>query len=147
MNYADQLAKMYECEGHEIDVEKDNQKFLEESFWSCVRANLYKKICKGKGGGIQWAYITGKRSYDSNNYKISLTEKNIKLLENTAESFNTEEGLNYLKQYGVYEVPQNSDDLITILQQSKTKSDIKKEEFKLFLKHKERLIEYIVDNL
>jgi hypothetical protein len=46
---------------HEFD-EEDSEvpSLLRDRFWSKIRSDLYKKICKGKGGGSQWLFILGK---------------------------------------------------------------------------------------
>jgi len=129
-----------------FDIEEENDEMsniLQERFWSCIRASLYKKICKGRGGSNQWAYIMGRKRFDSKNNKICLTEKNISTLQRTCEHLNSEEGMTDLLKVGITEAPEHYNDLINILSNSKNRSHIKKEEFKLFIKHKDEIIHFL----
>jgi hypothetical protein len=129
-----------------FDIEEEDDEMpniIQERFWSHIRASLYKKICKGKGGSNQWAYIMGKKRFDSKSNKIYLTEKNIKILQKTCDYLKSEEGMTDLLKVGITEAPEHHDDLISILANSKSKSETNKQEFKLFFKHKDDVIHYL----
>jgi len=133
MNYDDE----YEREVEEMAI------LLRERFWARIRSGLYKQICKGKGGFYQWSYITGIKSKDSKGNKIRLSKDNIGILEKTVDYLNSTEGRDELMQIGLLNSPENIDELIENIQRSKTKDEVKKEEFRAFLKYKDKILSYL----
>lgn len=133
-------AWMYQTE--EQEEESEMQVLLRDIFWSFLRASLYNKIWKGRGGYTQWCRVTGKRSKDRTGQKIELTKKTQNILWRTVDYLNTTEGLEQLQDIGVTEPPEHIDDLIEILSDAKTREQTKKEEFQFFLKNRERLLRF-----
>ena len=124
--------------------QEDNEvsSLLRDRFWSKIRSELYKKICKGEGGGNQWLFIVGKKS-ECYGKKIRLTDKSIHVLEKTVSHLNTSDAKDELISIGVIDVPESVDDLVDILQNSKTSSEVRHIEFKVFLKNRDRLLRSI----
>jgi len=128
--------------GHE-EIE-ETMDLRREFFWSGIRASLYKKVHAEKNSYYQWAYITGKKSRYKNGSRITLSEKNLKHFWQTIEYLNTEEGLEWMRGYGIYETPpEHPDDLISIIQEAMTDRKIKKEIFRLFMKNREKILNFL----
>ena len=124
--------------------DKSESSLLREGFWARLRATLFNKISKGPGGPDQWAFITGKKRRDSEGNKLYLMEKNFKILERTVEHLNTEGGRDQLMEIQESNIPDSVDDLIDIIQATRTKEEVKRDEFRLFLKHRERIMRYLL---
>ena len=131
----------YPTENDEEDIEVSQ--LMQDVFWSLTRAHVYNKVHKGKGGVTQWSYITGKVSRLKTGERVQLTRKNEKLLWNIVEYLGSEEGRAELIQVGINEPPEHIDDLIDILASAKTREQTKKEEFQLFLKYRERILNFL----
>jgi hypothetical protein len=128
----------------EFDEEDDEvQKLMVDVFWSYARAHLYNEIHRGKNGFTQWFFITGKKSRDRHGARIQLTERNTKILWNMVNYFNTDEGREELLKIGVVDPPEHIDDLISIIADSKTREETKAEEFRMFLKNRERILKFL----
>ena len=112
---------------------------IRDIYWSRIRVTLYKQICKGPDGYNQWAYIMGRKS------KIRLSEKNIAFLEATVQYLNSTEGRDELLEMDIINPPEHTDDLIDIIQGSKTDKQVKAEIFRLFMSHRHRLLRYLND--
>jgi hypothetical protein len=125
------------------EEENEVHSLMQDVFWSFTRLHLYKEICKGKGGSTQWAFITGKKSRDKLGKRIQLTDKNISILQRTVDYFNTEEGIEELLNLGITTPPDHIDDLVSIIADSPTREQTKKEEFKMFLKYRERIFKFL----
>jgi hypothetical protein len=121
----------------------DMASLLRERFWTVIRSSLYKKICKGKGGFTQWAYITGRKSRDSKNRKIVLSKDSLLVLEKIVNYLNSSDGIGELVDVGVLNPPEHYDDLIGIIRESMNVRDMQREEFLAFLKHKNRVLFYL----
>lgn len=129
------------------DIKNVATVLLRDKFWSKIRGDLYKKIMRGAGGKLQWDYVMGIRSRDSTGKKIWLTEKNEKRLQRIVDYLNSEEGRDDLMQIGDMNPPENTDSLIEIIQGASTDRQIKKEELRLFLKYKNRILKYLAGSL
>jgi hypothetical protein len=133
---------MYDFSEYQNECNEMNQLQIDQ-FWANLRSNLYKQICVGKGGANQWAYITGKRFKDSKGNKIQLTEQNKEKLNNLVDYFSSSEGSDELFQIGISDSFNHYDDIIEIIRNAKSKTEIKKDEFRSFLKHKSKIISYL----
>jgi len=138
-SYGDALVKL---SGYAED--EDDLNIIQKSFWSDLRSCLFKKICKGEGGRIQWDYITGKRHRYSDGRKIWLSDRNTKILENIVTYFATEEGKEELEKYDIYPIPEHVDDLMAKLADAIPDRDMKRDEFRLFLKHKHEIMQFLL---
>ena len=138
-SYGDALVKLA---GYAED--EDDLNIIQKSFWSDLRSYLFKKICKGEGGRAQWDYITGKRHRYSDGQRIWLTEKNTKILEDIVVYFATEEGREELDKYDINPVPEHIDDLIGMLADAVPDREMKRDEFRLFLKHKSEIMQFLL---
>jgi hypothetical protein len=78
-----------------------------------------------------------------NGEKIQLTKKSFQALERIVEYLNTSEGIDSLINIGETQAPESVDDLIDVLQASKTSNEVRQTEFKIFLKNRERLLRTI----
>lgn len=136
---ADFLVRTY----GEEDIEKDMD-LRKELFWSGIRSSLYKKVHKEKDSHYQWAYITGKTNRRPDGSRITLSDRNVIHFENIIEYLNSEEGLDNMHDYGVYDdPPQHPDDLICIIDGAMTDRQIKKEIFRLFMKHRNKILDFL----
>jgi hypothetical protein len=106
-SHGDDLMKL---SGYSED--EDDLNIIQKSYWSRVRACAYKRICKGKDGANQWAYITGKKSRYADGKRIRLSEKNEKYLSSIVEYYATEEGREELEKYDIFPIPEHTDDLV-----------------------------------
>lgn len=136
------LLKQYgdeELEEAEIDL-------IKESFWSGIRASLFKKIVKKniKGCQFQWSYIIGKRTRDYKGNRILLDKRSEKYLWKIVDYLNSTEGLEDLQDLGIQKAPEHIDDLIEIIRSSKNDREIKREQFRLFLKHKHKIMKFLL---
>lgn len=84
-----------------------------------------------------------KRLKDSKGKRIQLTERNKEKLNNVVDYLNSVEGRDELIQIGITDELNHYDDLIEIIRNAKTKSEIKKDEFRSFLKHKSKIMSYL----
>lgn len=125
-------------------IDEDDLNLIQKSFWSDLRSSLYKKICKGPDGRLQWDYITGKRSRDSKGRRILLSEKNTTILQNLVDYYQTEEGRDQLMDYDIDPTLDHIDDLMGKLCEAPLDRDQKREEFKLFLKHKHEIMKFLL---
>lgn len=127
------------------ECDEDNCNLIRETFWSGVRAVLYKKIgYRGKDCTYQWAKITGKKIKYPNGKRIELSEKAIKHLWHIVEYLNSEEGLDELRSIGIMYPPEHIDDLINEISDAKTDREIKREQFRLFLKNKHKIMKMLL---
>jgi hypothetical protein len=125
----------------EIEGELDLRK---ELFWSGIRASLYKKVRNEKDCYHQWAFITGKKSRYPDGSKITLSKKNTNHFERIVEYLNSEEGLNNMHEYSVYDdPPEDVDSLIDYVSGAMVDRKIKKEIFILFIKHRDRILDFL----
>jgi hypothetical protein len=136
---ADDLMKLA---GYSDD--NDDLNIIQRSYWSEMRSHLYKKICKGEGGRAQWDYITGKRSREADGRRIRLTAKNEKYLQAIVDFFDTEEGRLELEKYDIHPIPDHIDGLMEMLCEAPLDREMKREEFKLFLKHKHEIMQFLL---
>lgn len=135
----DFLLRTYGEEGSEKD-----RVLREELFWSGIRASLYKKINKGKDCRYQWAYITGKINRRRDGSLITLSKENLAHLEHIVDYLNSEEGLDNMSDYGIYGAsPQDPDDLKSFIAGAMTDRQIKREIFRLFLKHRNKILDFL----
>jgi len=123
--------------------ESEMDMLLKDVFWSLIRADIYNKIWKGKGGQTQWAFISGKKSRDKAGQRIRLTDKNMRILQRAVDYLNKTDGLNQLLSLGIKEPPECVDDLIEILANSKTRVQTKKEEFQIFIRNREKIMRFL----
>ena len=133
----------YDQENEETIQENEVTVLLRDKFWSKIRGDLYKKMAKGHGGKIQWEYLTGIRSRDASGKRIKFTDKNYTRLEGIVQYLQSSEGRDALLEIGVMNPPEDPDSLVEILQGSKSDRQIKKEELNLFLKYKEKILQYL----
>jgi len=127
------------------DLDEDDVNLIHASFWSGIRASLFKKIAvKGKGSSYQWAYITGKKSIYPDGQRIQLSRKTEKYLWDMVGYLNSEEGMEELHDLGIMEAPDHIDGLINIIADAKTDRDIKRDQFRLFLKHKHKIMKFLL---
>lgn len=126
------------------ELDEDDINLIQESFWSGIRASLFKKISKGEGGRYQWMYIIGKISRYPDGSKISLSDKSIKYLDKVVTYLNSTEGREELIDIGITDSPEDIDELVGIIRYSKNDRTIKKEQFRLFLKHKHKIMKYLL---
>ena len=134
------LMKRYGEEG--LDVEGVD--LIKESFWSDLRSSLYKQIAVGAGGSYQWGFITGKKSHYSDGKRIHLSDESFKCLGHTVAYLQSEEGLSELMEHGIPYPPEHIDDLIDLITFAKTDREIKKDQFRLFLKHKNKIMQFLL---
>jgi hypothetical protein len=128
------------------DVGEDNDEMsslLREAFWSGIRASLYKSICKGGGGFNQWAFITGKKTRDSHGRKIRLFDESIAAMQKVVDYLESTEGQDELKELGITNCPDSPDALMSIICDVKTTNEVKRDEFRAFLSHKHKVLEYL----
>jgi hypothetical protein len=128
----------------EYAEDEDDLNIIQRSYWSEMRSYLYKKICKGPEGRIQWDYLAGKRSRHANGKRILLSDRNTKILQNQVDYYSTTEGLEELEKYDIFPAPENIDDLMNRLCEAPLDREMKKEEFKLFLKHKHEIMRFLL---
>lgn len=126
------------------DEDPDDLNIIQKSYWSDLRSYLFKKICKGKGGRTQWEYITGKRSRNADGTRIQLTEDNTRILESLVAYYETDEGREELDKYDIHPIPEHPDDLIEKISEALPDRKMKREEFKLFLKHKDKIMRFLL---
>lgn len=127
------------------EVDEDNKELIRETFWSGVRSILFKKIAvKGKDCSYQWAKITGKKLRYPNGRRIELSDKTKKYLWQMVERLNSIEGLDDLREIGILEAPEHIDDLINEIGHAKTDREIKREQFRLFLKNKHKIMKFLL---
>ena len=119
---------------------------IRAKYWSKIRGDLFKKIGRGKGGSTQWGYLAGIRSWH-NGHRIRLTDENKAALEKVVDYLNATEGRDELLDLGILRPPEDTDELISIIQEAKTDRQIKKEELRLFLKHKMKILRYLSKTL
>jgi hypothetical protein len=125
----------------EIEEEMDLRK---ELFWSGIRASLYKKVHNEKDCYHQWAFITGKKSRYPDGSKITLSKKNINHFERTVGYLNSEEGQDNMHLYGIFEdSPEDVDSLMEFVSGAMIDRKIKKEIFNLFIKHRDRILDFL----
>lgn len=124
--------------------DEDDMNIIQRSFLSDLRSYLYKKICKGPEGRIQWDYIIGKRSRYADGRRILLSDKNTKILQNAVDFYETEEGRDQFAEYDIPHIPENIDDLMNLISNAPLDREMKKEEFKLFLKHKYEIMQFLL---
>jgi hypothetical protein len=135
----DYLVRTYGEE--EVEEELDLRK---ELFWSGIRASLYKKVHNEKDSFYQWAYITGKKSRYPDGSRITLSKRNLSHFENFVAYLNSEEGLDWMHGYGIYDdPPEHPDDLINIVEQAMNDRQIKKEIFNVFIKHRNKILDFL----
>ena len=95
-------------------------------------------------GATQWAYITGKKSRHVDGRRIQFSDKILKHLWNAVNYLNSEEGLEELKELGISEVPDHIDGLVNLIANARVDRDIKRDQFRLFLKHKHKIMRYLL---
>ena len=140
----DQFSDFYMKRYGEEELNEDDINLIHDSFWSSIRASLFKKIAKGTGGQTQWAYIVGKRSRHIDGQRIKFSRKVEKHLWAMVEYLNSEEGLDELMDHGINKAPEHIDDLVDIIANAKTDRDIKRDQFRLFLKHKHKIMKFLL---
>jgi hypothetical protein len=129
---------------HDLYEEDDEvTSLMRDKFWARIRSTLYKKICKGQGGANQWAYITGRKRTDRYGDKILLTDRNKKFLQNIVDYLDSTEGRDDLIEIGITEPPDHIDLLIDYVQSAKTMQEIKLEEFRMYLKNRDKIWQYL----
>jgi hypothetical protein len=137
-SYGDALVKLA---GYAED--EDDLNIIQKSFWSDLRSCLFKKICKGEGGRIQWDFITGKRHKYADGRRIWLSDRNKKILEDLVAYFSTEEGREELAKYDINPI-EDTDELMAMLANAIPDRDMKREEFRLFLKYKSEIMQFLL---
>jgi hypothetical protein len=137
-SFGDNLMKLA---GYAED--EDDLNIIQKSFWSDLRSHLFKKICKGEGGRTQWDFITGKRHRYPDGSRIWLSKKNTKILEDLVAYFATEEGREELDKYDINPI-ENTDDLMGMIANAIPDREMKREEFKLFLKYKSEIMRFLL---
>lgn len=115
---------------------------LRDSYITGIRKGLFKAICKRRGGPIDWAYITGKKSRGRDGRRITLSKYAQAELQKVVDYLNMEEVEEELRDMGLIP-PDHLDDLIDLIQGAKTDRVMKAEEFRLFQKHKEKVLKYL----
>jgi hypothetical protein len=138
-SYGDALMKLA---GYVEDP--DDLNIIQKSYLSHLRSSLYKRICKGKGGRIQWDYITGKRTRHADGRRIWLTDKNTKILEKLVDYYATDEGREELEKYDIHPIPEHIDDLMAMLDGAPLDREMKRDEFRLFLKYKDEIMQFLL---
>jgi len=120
---------------------------LRDSYITGIRKGLFKSIRKRKGGNQDWAYITGKESWGKDGLRITLSRHALTELRRVIDHLNTEDMEGELRELGVYPPPDSTDGLISLIQGAKTDRVMKADEFRLFMKHKERILKYLARSL
>jgi hypothetical protein len=133
----------YEYLNEEDENEDDVSSLIREKFWAKIRSNVYKKVCRGIGGYTQWAYIVGRKTYDNCGNRITLTDKNKRILQEIVDYLNSTEGRNELLDMSIIEVPDHVDTLISYIQDAKKIEEVKVDEFRLYLKHKDKILKFL----
>ena len=137
---AEDLMRRY---GEELNDEEVD--LIKESFWTGIRSSLYKKIIKCKDGGYQWAYITGRKNRYSDGRRISLSKESLAILWGAVGYLQSEEGQEELMDIGILDdTPEHVDDLISLVSGAKTDREIKADQFRLFLKHKHKIMRFLL---
>jgi hypothetical protein len=130
---------------NEYEKEEDEVTLLiREKFWAETRSNIYKKICKGKGGYNQWAYIIGRKRFDKEGNKIRLTDKSKKILQEVVDYLDSEEGKEELLKINILESIDHIDILIGYIQEARLMEEIKIEEFRLYLKNRDKILKFLL---
>jgi hypothetical protein len=137
---ADDLMRLY----GEEDSDEDDLDLIQKTFWSDLRAELYKKICRGEGGYNQWALITGKKTRYPDGQRIRLSDKTVRYLQEVVDFFGTAEGREDLEMAGITKIPEHIDDITGMIGDALVDRAIKREQFRLFLKHKYRIMRFLL---
>ena len=141
-------VQMTDQEWEEDWDEDPNQDFMElmnllrEDYLQRIRSDLFNRIYRVQGGQVQWRFIIGKLSRYPNGELIQLSENSLKALQRWVDYMNSEEGLDELRELGI-EPPDHIDSLIDLVQSAKTDRQMKADSFRLFLKHRSRILEYL----
>lgn len=129
-----------ECTPNEDAEELMN--LLREDFLQKIRSDLFNRISRGRGGQTQWKFIIGRLSRLPSGERIRLSDNSLKALQNWVDHLNSEDGLDQLKEIGI-SPPEHVDDLIDLVQSAKTDREMKSDSFRLFLKHRSKILEYL----
>jgi hypothetical protein len=137
---AEDLMRRYSEELNESEID-----LIQESFWTGLRSALYKKIIRCKDGWYQWAYITGKKNRYANGKRIILAPEILTILWGTVNYLQSVEGQEELMDIGITnDTPEHVDDLISLISEAKTDREIKADQFRLFLKHKHKIMRFLL---
>jgi hypothetical protein len=128
---------------YEEEEEDDVTSLIRDKFWAEIRSGMYKNICKGKGGYNQWAYIIGRKRFDKEGNKIRLTDKSNKVLQELVDYFDSEEGREELLKINILEPIDHIDTLIGYIQEARLMEEIKVEEFRLYLKNRDKILKFL----
>ena len=115
---------------------------LRDSYITGIRKGLFKAINKRRGGPMDWAFITGKKSREKDGRRITLSKYALRELQKVVDYLNTEEVEGDLREMALTS-PDHIDGMIDLIQGAKTDRVMKAEEFRLFQKHKEKILRYL----
>lgn len=135
---------LYECEeilGLGEEAEEVNG-VLRDSYITDLRKGLFKAITMRRGGPTDWAYITGKKSRDKHGRRLVLSEYARSELQKVVDFLNLEENEEELREMGI-SPPDHIDGLVDLIQNAKTDRVMKADEFRLFQKHKDKILRYL----
>jgi len=129
----------------EIEEDYDIGNLMRMLFWSRIRVALYKKICLAKGsqGFYQWEFLMGRLRRDNKGNKIQLSCETRQILESSIDYLNSSESRDEILELGISEPPEHIDDLVGMVQGAYTDREAKAEVFRLFMKNKSRLLNYL----
>jgi hypothetical protein len=119
---------------------------LRDSYITSIRKSLFKRISPRRGGNTDWSCITGKKNRDKNGKRITLSRHAQTELQKVVDQLNTEEMAEELREIGVTP-PDHTEGLIELIRNAKTDRVMKADEFRLFQKHKERILRYLAKSL
>ena len=114
------------------------QSFKHDLILTDIRSALYKRICIEKGSLKEWKYIIGIESAKN----VQLKQETIDYLNNVVDYLNSEEGKVEIQEMGLS--LEHHDDLIELIRDSKNKRQLKNEEFRIIMKNRKRMINYLV---
>jgi len=103
------------------------------SFYTGVRSYLFSEITRKSGGVQQWKYILGICNRHRNGEVISLNKRTERVLWKLVEYYNSEEGLDIIRELGIYP-PDHPDDIKDWVQSSKTTRELNSIIFKYVLR-------------
>lgn len=122
----DSLEEYYE----ELEQETRLKKLC---FYTGLRSHLFNKVTRKSGGVQQWKHILGVCNRHRNGEIISLSKSVERELWKLVEYYNSEEGLDVIRELGI-DPPDHPDDIKAWVQNSKTARELNSIIFKYVLK-------------
>jgi len=132
-SYSDWCMHYYGYElNEECLLEQEESSLRRDAFFSGIRSQVYKNVCKGVDGRYQWNLVSGKRHYRKDGSKIHLAKETTSVLSRIFERFNETEGRDLLFELNI-SVPENEDDVIEWISNALPKREISARAFRFVL--------------